>query len=193
MVSQVATIVDATLDARIAQRITEERRRRDWSAADLAERSGVSRAMISRIEREEAKPTASLLGKISSAFGLPLSDFFASTEAPISRISLAATREAWRDPETGYIRTPISPSGDRILQLTEVTLPAGARVRYPAGAYEFIHQQIWVMEGRLTFTEGRQQHDLSAGDCLTLGPPSDCSFANDTRKKCRYLVAVVRR
>lgn len=149
--------------------------------------------MISRIERQEARPTASLLGKISSAFGLPLSDFFASMEAPKSRISLAATREAWRDPETGYVRTPISPPGDRILQLTEVTLPAGARVRYPAGAFEFIHQQIWVLEGTLTFNEGRQQHALSAGDCLTLGPPSDCIFANDAKKKCRYLVAVVRR
>jgi len=149
--------------------------------------------MISRIERAEAKPTASLLGRISSAFGLPLSDFFASMEAPPSRIALAATREAWRDPETGYVRRPVSPPGDRILQLTEVTLPPGARVRYPAGAYEFIHQQIWVLEGTLTFTEGRQRHALAAGDCLALGPPSDCMFANRTRKKCRYLVAVVRR
>ena len=149
--------------------------------------------MISRIEREHAKPTASLLGKISSAFGLPLSDFFAGVEGRDSRISRAATRRPWRDPETGYVRTPISPPGDRILQLTDVTLPPGARVRYPAGAFEFIHQQIWVAEGVLSFSEGGERHKLSAGDCLTLGPPADCTFANTTRKKCRYVVAVVRR
>jgi transcriptional regulator with XRE-family HTH domain len=149
--------------------------------------------MISRIEREEARPTASLLGKISSAFGLPLSDFFASVETQDSRIARAGTRRPWRDPQTGYVRTPISSSADRLLQLIDVKLPAGARVRYPAGAYEFIHQQIWVLEGVLTFSEGDQRHELATGDCLTLGPPADCTFANTTRKKCRYLVAVVRR
>ena len=186
------TIVDSAVDAQIARRIAGERQQRGWSTASLAERSQVSRAMINRIERGEAKPTASLLGRISSAFGLPLSDFFAGVEAE-SRLSRADNRRPWRDPETGYVRTPISPASDRMLQLTEISLPPGARVRYPAGAYEFIHQQIWVLDGTLTFSEGSQQYRLSTGDCLTLGPPSDCTFANETKKKCRYMVAVVRR
>ena len=46
----------------------------------LADLSGVSRAMISRIERSEASPTAALLARLCSALGVSLSVFFASTE-----------------------------------------------------------------------------------------------------------------
>ena len=72
-------------------------------------------------------------------------------------------------------------------------MPAGASVRYPAEAYAFIHQQIWVVSGTLTFVEGRETHVLEAGDCLQLGPPAACTFSNRGRRVCRYVVAVARR
>jgi transcriptional regulator with XRE-family HTH domain len=188
-----STIVDATLDARIASRVAFEREQRGWSVADLAERSGVSRAMISKIERHAVKPTASLLGKLSAAFKLPLSLLLARVEGETSRVTRAATQPQWQDPKTGYVRRSISPPSDRILQLTHVALPPGARVAFPAAAYTFIHQQIWVLDGRLTFHEGREVHQLSAGDCLALGPPADCTFENARRQTCRYVTAVVAR
>ena len=73
------------------------------------------------------------------------------------------------------------------------SLPAGARVAYPADTYAFIHQQLWVLEGVLCFLEGDVQHELAAGDCLTVGPPADCVFSNAQREPCRYLVALSRR
>ena len=161
--------------------------------ADLAARSGVSRAMISKIERSEARPTASLLGKLSAAFGLPLSHLLARVEDQTSHLNRAAAQQRWRDPATRYTRRALSPVSDAILQLTEIRLPPGAVVRFPAAAYAFIHQQIWMLDGRLSFTEGSERHDLDPGDCLMLGPPADCTFRNRTRMTCRYLVAVVRR
>jgi transcriptional regulator with XRE-family HTH domain len=187
-----STIV-ADLDARLAGRLLAEREARGWTVADLAARSGVSRAMISKIERTEANPTASLLGKLSAAFGLTLSTLLARVEGPTSRLSRASSQKRWRDPDTGYLRRAVSPSTDSLLQLTEVRLPAGARASYPATAYTFIHQQIWVLDGLLLFQEGAVRHRLEAGDCLTLGPPADCTFENRTRRACRYLVVVVRR
>jgi quercetin dioxygenase-like cupin family protein len=62
-----------------------------------------------------------------------------------------------------------------------------------AGTYLFLHQQIWVLAGRLRFHEGAQVHELDAGDCLQLGPPSDCVFVNPGAVPCRYLVALVKR
>jgi quercetin dioxygenase-like cupin family protein len=75
----------------------------------------------------------------------------------------------------------------------EVELPAGAHVAMPAGAYSFNHHQIWVIEGHLRFHEGDEVHELDAGDCLQLGSPAPCAYANSTRRPCRYLVAVVKR
>ena len=51
----------------LAKRVHIEREARGWSLADLAKRSGVSRAMISKVERGEASPTAALLGQIGRA------------------------------------------------------------------------------------------------------------------------------
>ncbi len=57
---------------RIAARLRLERDSRGWSLADLAERSGVSKATISKIEREEVSPTAVILVRLAGAFDLTL-------------------------------------------------------------------------------------------------------------------------
>jgi transcriptional regulator with XRE-family HTH domain len=182
-----------SLDARLAARVAAERAARGWPVADLAARSGVSRAMIAKIEKSTVKPTAALVGRLAAAFGLPLSHLFARMEEAPSRLARAGAQEVWTDPETRYRRRALSPPGDRDLQLTLVDLPPRARVRYPADAYTFIRQQIWVQRGTLTFREGGTTHTLAAGDCLQLGPPSPCTFENRTTRPCRYLVAVARR
>ncbi len=61
------------IDSAISARVRGERAARHWTLSDLAERAGVSKAMISKIERGEASPTAALLGRLSAAFGLTLS------------------------------------------------------------------------------------------------------------------------
>jgi transcriptional regulator with XRE-family HTH domain len=178
---------------RIAARLRQQRQQRAWSLDDLAARSGVSKAMLSKIERGEASPTAALLGKISGALGMTLSNLLAEETRTRGRLIRAADQPVWRDPETGYVRKQLSPLSDIPLQLVEVRLPAGAQVRFPASAYAFIRQVVWVISGVLEFTEGTESHKLSAGDCLELGEPTDCEFRNAARGECRYLVAVVRR
>jgi transcriptional regulator with XRE-family HTH domain len=187
-----STIV-TSLDARLAARLLTEREQRGWSVAELAAKSGVSRAMISKIERGEANPTASLLVKVAAAFGLPLSLLLARAEGEASRLARAEEQQRWQDPESGYRRRAVSPPSDGLLQLTEVELPAGARLSFPAAAYTFIHQQIWILDGTLTFHEGTTVHRLGPGDCLSLGPAVDHTFENSTKRLCRYLVVVVRR
>lgn len=182
------------LTSRLAERIRIEREARGWSLSDLAERSGVSRAMISKIERGEASPTASLLGRLSGAFGLTLSSLLARAEtADAERLRRHGEQPLWRDPETGMSRRAISPAGTAGIELVEAELPPGVRIAYPANAYAFIRQQIWMLSGTLDFVEGGVTTRLRPGDCLELGPPSDCTFVNPEQEPARYLVVVVRR
>lgn len=178
---------------RLAARIHAERRQRDWSLETLAARSGVSKAMISRIERGEASPTAALLGRLSGAFGLTLSALLARAEGHGGRLMRAADQPRWRDPATGYLRRQVSPPSDLPMELVAVGLPAGESVSFPASAYAFIRQLVWVLDGQLTFVEGEILHVLGPGDCLELGPPADCIFRNDADEPCSYLVAVLRK
>jgi transcriptional regulator with XRE-family HTH domain len=183
------------LDSRLGARIRAEREARDWSLTDLAQRSGVSRAMINRIERGEASPTASLLGRLSGAFGLTLSTLLARTENSRSgRLLKASDQLLWTDPATGYIRRQIAPApgSDLPMDVARVDLPAGASVTFPAAAFAFVRQLVWVLEGCLTFVEDKVAHDLQPGDCLEVARAADCTFRNHHRAPCAYLVIVLR-
>jgi len=168
--------------------------------------------MISKIERGESSPTAAVLGKLSAALELSVSELLAPGTArpagdrpgapgepglagsPLPRggtVRRAAGTPAWRDPDTGYLRrqvsTPRFPAA-----VTEVTLPPGARVPYPAGAYAFIAQLVWILSGQLTLTDGPAAHVLGPGDTFELGEPRPREFRNDSAGDCRYAVIVTR-
>jgi transcriptional regulator with XRE-family HTH domain len=177
----------------MSARIKIERESRNWSLSELAERSGVSKAMISKIERGEGSPTATILGRLAGAFGLQLSTLLALAEQAGVRISRFDEQPVWKDPETGYTRRAISPRNGSILELVEVALPPAARISYPPAAFVFQVQQIWVTSGKLTFEEGDLVHTLNTGDCLQLGPPVSCTFANPTKATCVYVLGLVRR
>jgi len=180
------------INLRIAARVRGERTTRRWSLDELATRAGVSKAMISRIERGEVSPTAALLGRLSGAFGITLSLLLAEDEQPRGPVR-RTDQPVWRDPATGYLRRQVAASASIPIELTEVDLPAGASVALPASAYAFIAQVMWVLEGRLSFVEDGVTVDIGPGDSYALGAPVDRMFRNDGGEPCRYLVVVLRR
>jgi transcriptional regulator with XRE-family HTH domain len=179
------------LTARLAATVHEARTSRGLSSAALAENSGVSRAMIGKIERGDVQPTAALLAKLSAALGLTLSELIARAEGDERRVVRAAEQPVWVDPDTGYRRRAVSPAAGRPLELVEIELPPGAEV--PLLASAFLRQLIWVLDGHLRLREGGEVHELDVGDCLLLGSAPDRVFANPGPLPCRYLVALVPR
>jgi transcriptional regulator with XRE-family HTH domain len=177
---------------RLAHTLRDERESRGWSVAELAGRSGVSRAMISRVERAEASPTAGLLGKLSGAFGLTMSHLIARSEDAERSLLRCDEQPIWQDPASGYTRRAISPAAGAPLELVEVELPAGADVSFPASAYAFVRQQIWAIDGTLTLITANTTIELAPGDCLALGAPTPLRFVNDGPDTIRYLVAITR-
>jgi transcriptional regulator with XRE-family HTH domain len=180
------------ISSTIGKRIHAERSTRDWSLAELADRSGVSKAMLSTIERGKTSPTAALLVRIASAFGMTLSTLIARAELQGGGLLREGDQPVWRDPATGYVRRHLSTASEMPLELIRVQLPAGAKVNFPAASYAFIKQQLWLIAEQLEFTEGDIVHRLEPGDCLALGAPSDCSFHAPGPDDADYLVALVR-
>jgi transcriptional regulator with XRE-family HTH domain len=185
------TIVDDT-GARIARRLRLERDARGWSLAELAERAGVSKATISKIEREEMSPTAVLLVRLAGAFDLTLAGLLLRAEGEGSRLSREADQPVWRDPDTGYLRRQMFSRPDHPLELARVELPGGRRVVFPAPSYAHIRQVVWVLTGTLVIVEGDERHELGPGDCLGFGPPSEVTLANETSTSCIYIVVLAR-
>ena len=90
-----------TIDSRIAARLKELRAARGWSLDELAKRSEVSRATLSRLEKAEVSASAAVLGKLCAVYGLPMSRLMtsamASARLPISSAyaSSIAVRSLW--------------------------------------------------------------------------------------------------
>jgi transcriptional regulator with XRE-family HTH domain len=183
------------LNQRIADRVREMRAAKDLSLDALATRSGVSRSMISLIERGESSPTAVVLEKLARALGVTFASLFepVSTEpVPGGPISRAEERAQWQDPESGYVRSNVSPTGvSQPMQIVDVHFPAGGRIAFESGARDVrVYQQIWVLEGAIDITLGDERHRLREGDCLAMQLDRPTILHNPTRKPTRYALVI---
>jgi transcriptional regulator with XRE-family HTH domain len=182
-----------TVNDRIAARVRQLRTDHGLSLEALAEASDVSRSMISLIERGESSATAVMLEKLATGLGVPLASLFDAPAAPPDPVSRRASQVEWRDPGSGYRRRNVSPGGfPSPIQIVEVTFPPGARVAYATGARPGVtHQQIWMRQGTIEITLGRERYDLDAGDCLAMVLDRPVAYHNPTRKPARYAVVIV--
>lgn len=182
------------IHAHLASRLGRLRAERGLTLDALAERAGVSRSMISLIERGRSSPTAAVLDRLAAGLGVTLASLFSDeARADASPVARRAEQATWRDSESGYVRRNLSPARHPSpIELVEVVLPAGARVAYdtPGTRAAGIGQQVWVLEGRLELTFGGATHALDAGDCLAMRLEGPVSFHNPGSVDVRYLVAL---
>ncbi|ACA19098.1 transcriptional regulator, XRE family [Methylobacterium sp. 4-46] len=180
------------LDGRLAARLRALRAERGLTLDALAERSGVSRSMISLVERAESSPTATVLERLAAGLGVPLAALFAAAaREDASPLCRRAEQSCWRDPGTGYRRRNLSPpSFASPLQLVEVEIPPGATVAYDSLRVPPLEQQVVVLDGALTVTLGESVHHLGAGDCLAMRVDRPVAFHNPADQPARTLVAI---
>jgi transcriptional regulator with XRE-family HTH domain len=186
-------VAPAALNDRIARRVRDLRAAHGLSLDALAARSGVSRSMISLVERGESSPTAVLLERLATGLQVPLASLFDAPHPSPSPVARAAEQPVWRDPHSGYVRRNVSPAGvDSPIRIVEVVFPPRAHVAYETGAHEpELHQQIWVIAGTIEVTLGEQTHRLGAGDCLAHRLDRPVAYRNPTRDTARYAVVIV--
>jgi transcriptional regulator with XRE-family HTH domain len=184
------------LNQRIAERVRELRAAHGLSLDALASKSGVSRSMISLIERGESSPTAVVLEKLAAGLGVMLASLFdtpvAATQAPSGPVARRDDQPQWQDPASGYLRRNVSPPGVmQPMQIVEVHFPPRGRVAFETGARDVrVHQQVWVLEGAIDITLGVARHRLRQGDCLAMQLDRPTMFHNPTRKPTRYAVVI---
>jgi transcriptional regulator with XRE-family HTH domain len=184
--------ISADINQRIAERLRELRGSRGFSLDALAAKSGVSRSMISLIERGESSPTAVVLDKLAVALGVTLASLFNPSDvgAPKEPVSRRDEQPEWQDPDSGYWRRSVSPTWvSQPMQLVDVRFPSRARVTFEASDPRTC-QQIWLLEGSIEVTQGSERHRLREGDCLAMQLDRPAVFHNPTAKAARYAVVI---
>jgi len=155
------------VEARIADNLRRKRVELGLSLGQLAERAGVSKAMIAKVESGVSSPTAGLLGRLCAGLGVTLSSLMMSAESADIGVHPAASQPSWRDPETGLLRVLVAPSSPRSnVEIARVTLPPGAAVEYSVVPTRLIRQHLLGIAGTLAFTIGPETNLIGPGDCV---------------------------
>ncbi|MGE0846579.1 MAG: helix-turn-helix domain-containing protein [Flavobacteriaceae bacterium] len=178
-------------DRLLAARLRDLRQERRWTLDDLAGASGVSRATLSRLENAEVSPTAHVLGRLCTAYGMPMSRLMRMVESGFSPLVRPVEQPEWTDPATGFRRRSVSPPTQSLAgEVVECALPAGTAIDYPTPPRSGLEHHLLMIEGRLFLTVADVRHDLSAGDCLRyrLAGPSRFETAADGARYLLFLI-----
>jgi transcriptional regulator with XRE-family HTH domain len=177
----------------LAETLRSMRLSRGWTLEQFAEASGVSRAMISKVERGEVSPTAATLARLAAGLQTSLASLFVAQAAAQDDLCRWEDRQDWTDPESGYVRRNVSPAG-ATAEIVYVTFPAKARVTFDNDRRsEGLEQQVWVLEGEMELTVGGRAKTLSVGDCLRMALDEPIVFHNPGDVAARYVVLLSRR
>src|SRR5918993_1960750 len=104
LVSTGVSEADAVSAGRLGGRVRELRRGRGLTLEELAERSGVSRAMISKVERGEKNPTLAVAAKVAEGLEITLSELLGTEERRGVNVGHPARRMVMGEPENGFAR-----------------------------------------------------------------------------------------
>jgi transcriptional regulator with XRE-family HTH domain len=175
----------------LAEEIRHFRKKKNFSLEMLADASGVSRSMISKIERCETVPSTVILSKLAEALGVTFSQLMApAIEREVVHIT-AARQPILRDDESGFLRRCISPVlPGRGIDWVLNTLPPHAETGNFVAHRRGVEEYIYVLRGRLRVTIGEQRVVLDQGDSLYFQADADHSFLNLGKTQCEYFLII---
>ncbi|NIH84611.1 helix-turn-helix domain-containing protein [Amycolatopsis granulosa] len=181
-----------TMEDRLAARLAQLRADRGWSLDDLADRAGVSRSTLSRVERGEISPTATLLGKLCTVYERPMSRLLTEVEADGPQLVRAPEQTVWTDDDSGFTRRSVSPPHPAFrAEVVEGTLRPGADIHYDAPSVPGLEQHLWVLAGSVEVTADGETHLLGQGDCLRFRLWGPTRFRCPGPTAARYLLVLV--
>ncbi len=156
--------VDETTE-NVCRRIRQLRTKRGWSLENLSSNCGVSRSMLSQIERGQANPTLAVALRIAHAFDLSLGEL---VDAPGPSVGIEVIRAAnpafhYRSDGDCRVRTLSPLHLEKDVEFYEVRLAPGGELR-SAAHFQGTREFLTVENGRIRVESAEDQVDLDRGD-----------------------------
>jgi len=178
--------------ARLGTRVKELRAERKWSLEAMAAASGVSRSMLSQIERDQANPTLAVTLRIARAFGLSLGEMLELPEASSAVAVIRAGDSAYhyRSDKDCQIRTLSPLHLEKDVEFYEVRLrPGGALSSAPH--FEGTREFLTVQAGSVRVSSGSDTEDLGPGDSAHYRADVTHSITNNGRAAAVLFLVVI--
>jgi transcriptional regulator with XRE-family HTH domain len=184
-------VVEEVSSGRLGERVRALRRDGGLTLDVLAERSGVSRAMISKLERGEKNPTLVVAAKVAEGLGVSLSQLVGVEERREVIVVPRERRMRMRDPETGFERQLLSPSfGGRGIEFIRNVVPEGSSSGEFPPHRRGVEEYVVVEKGRLRAVLGGKDHLLDEGDALYFEADVSHRLDNAGEGECSYYLVI---
>ncbi len=153
------------ISQQLCHRVKELRAAKGWSLEALSTACGVSRSMLSQVERNETNPTLAVAVRIAQAFGMSLGELIESPEnTPSIHVIRADDRQYhYRSDETCRLRTLSPLHLEKDVEFYELELKPGGVLRSSAH-FEGTREFVTVQQGKLRITSGDDVVEVSKGD-----------------------------
>lgn len=173
----------------IGLNVRQRRQAMGLSLEALAEKSGVSAAMLSEIERAVKNPTVKLAYQVARALGCTLTELIGEEPAPQVAITRARDLRALIDPTSGVRRAgQRSNLLNRHLEIAWYSLPKGQSTGEMAPNRPGLVEQILVFTGKLTVVLDGEPHRLGPGDSVTYGVQTTNYVNESETEDCAFLL-----
>ena len=168
-----------TVSRYVCEQVKQLRKRKGWTLEQLSTLSGVSRSMLSQIERGSANPTLAVAFRIAQAFDVSLGDLVDGVckRPKIEVIRSDDETSVFRDDEKCRIKTLSPLNLEKDVEFYEVVLRPGQTLDSAAhftGTREF----LTVQQGRVKIQSGDESTILKKGDSAQYIADVDHSIEN---------------
>jgi len=155
----------AKVSQTLCYRVAELRKKQQLTLEQLASASGVSRSMLSQIERGQANPTLAVTYRIAEAFGMTIGELIDQPwmSSTIERVHGDDPNNLFRSDAECTIRTLFPLHIEKKIEFYEVRLVAGAKLA-SASHFEGTKELLTVVRGSAAIHSGDSVVSLSAGD-----------------------------
>ena len=184
-------LVEAVSSGRLGVRVRDLRKERGLTLEELAEVSGVSRAMISKLERGEKNPTLVIAARLAEGLGVSLSRLAGVEERREVVVVPREGRTVLRDSETGFERQSLSPTfPGRGVEFLRNVVPEGSTSGDFPPHRKGVEEHIVVERGELEAILDGERYLLREGDALYFAADVPHRFDNVGRGECAYYLVI---
>ena len=181
----------------VGRNIQRIRKRQQLTLGVLAERSGVSKAMLSQIESEKVNPTVATVWKIARGLEVELDELLKGAEVPVRKFLVArreehTTLDGPRGAPRIEVLSPLAMAED--LEIYLLSFDPGAELRSSSHAPQ-TEEYLTVLEGRVRVRAGDKAAELEAGDFIIYNCDVEHAIENlaDGPSRVQMIVRFVRR
>ena len=163
----------------IATTLKELRQRKGWSLDKTAHATGVSKAMLGQIEREESSPTIATLWKIATGFETSFSSFIEEIQTTSNETVYRTSQVKSIHPDDKKIRVlPLFPFDLQLnFELYIIELLPGCEHLSPPHKHGVI-EHVVVIEGEIELLVDEVWHGLSNGEGMRFSANQPHGYRN---------------